>query len=81
MFWWLLTASKLLLWLVLLLLSVEIEFGAVFVCISLFYVILTNLSRRKPHEPSAYSVFNKNCEAIDGTLNPEQFEKEIRHGF
>lgn len=26
---------------------------------------------------SAYSVFNENCERIDGTLSAEQFEREI----
>ena len=29
---------------------------------------------------SAYSVFNPNCESIDGTLTAQQFEREIRHG-
>ena len=35
---------------------------------------------RKAGEASAYSVFNENCEAIDGTLTAQQFEREIRHG-
>ena len=80
---WLLLGLKFILWAILFKLSVEVEFGAVFVIFSLFYVILTNLrsGRRKPWEPSAYSVFNPGCEAIDGTLNAEQFEREIRHGF
>lgn len=45
--------------------------------------MLTNFKQgaRKPWEPSAYSVFNPGCESIDGTLKPEQFEKEIRYGF
>ncbi len=37
-------------------------------------------SRRPRHEPSAYSVFNKDCESIDGTLTAEQFERELRYG-
>lgn len=40
----------------------------------------TSPCRRKPWEPSAYSVFNKNFEAIEGTLTAEQFEKELRYG-
>ena len=35
---------------------------------------------RKAGEMSAYSVFNPNCESIDGTLTAQQFEREIRHG-
>ena len=31
--------------------------------------------------PSAYSVFNDNCERLDGTFTAEQFEKQMRHGF
>lgn len=64
-------------------LAIEFEWGAVFILFSAFYFIFTNLrsDRRKPWEPSAYSVFNPDCHAIDGTLNAEQFEKEIRHGF
>lgn len=65
------------------LLFVELEWGAVFVLFSAFGLIFSNFSksRRKPWERSAYSVFNPGCEAIDGTLNAEQFEREIRHGF
>ncbi|CAK1550427.1 unnamed protein product [Leptosia nina] len=35
---------------------------------------------KKQGEVSAYSVFNKDCKSIDGTLKAEQFEKEIRYG-
>lgn len=28
-------------------------------------------------EISAYSVFNENCEAIDGTFKAEMFEKQL----
>ena len=45
----------------------------------LMYVSMRG-SRRKPSEMSAYSVFNKNFEKIDGTLSAEQFEREIRYG-
>lgn len=40
----------------------------------------TRTEPKKRNEMSAYSVFNKNCESIDGTLKAEQFEREIRYG-
>ena len=61
---------------------VSIEFGAVYLVASGFLLLCVNLGNRsrKSGEMSAYSVFNKNCEAIDGTLTAEQFEREIRLG-
>lgn len=78
-----LTVLKILLWIVVFFLFVELEWGAVFVVFSAFFFIFTNMrsGRRKPWEPSAYSVFNPGCEPIEGTLKPEQFEREIRYGF
>lgn len=74
---------KIALWIVLYLLFLELEWGAVYVIISAFYLIFTNFrnGQRKSWEPSAYSVFNPDCEPIDGTLKPEHFEKQIRYGF
>ena len=68
-------------WAVLFGIFVEMEFGTVFFVLSLFYFIYLSLrySRRNPWEPSAYSVYNKNCEAIDGSLTAEQFERELRY--
>lgn len=45
-----------------------VEFGAVFFCLSAFYAIWSSLDDRKRmrDEPSAYSVFNPNCQEIDG---------------
>ncbi|XP_046461902.1 SAYSvFN domain-containing protein 1-like [Daphnia pulex] len=82
-FKWFLYFLKIVLWIVLYLLCLELEFGAVYIIFSAFYLIFTNFrnGQRKSWEPSAYSVFNPGCEAIDGTLKPEQFEKEIRYGF
>ncbi|CAI8057976.1 SAYSvFN domain-containing protein 1 [Geodia barretti] len=76
------TLLKILLWVILWGFFVEVGFGAVFFVTSLLYLLVTSLrgSRRKPWEPSAYSVFNKNFEAIDGTLSAEQFERELRYG-
>lgn len=63
--------------------AVYIEFGAVFLLLSGFYLIWTNTRTgpKKTNEMSAYSVFNPNCERIEGTLDAEQFEKEIRYGM
>lgn len=62
--------------------AVELQFGIVFLMFSALLGIYfnTRTGPKSKHEPSAYSVFNKNCEAIDGTLNAEQFEREIRYG-
>ena len=61
---------------------VQIGFGSVFFVLSLFYLMYTSMrsDTRRPWEPSAYSVFNENCEAIDGTLSGEQFDKELKFG-
>ena len=32
---------------------------------------------RKAGEASAYSVFNENCEAIDGTMTAQHFERDL----
>ena len=76
------TLLKILLWGLLWGFFIEVGFGAVFLITSLLYFIITSLrgSRRKPWEPSAYSVFNRNFEAIEGTLSAEQFERELRYG-
>ena len=76
---WAILGTKALLWLSLLYLCVLLEVGAAFVVSSGFAAIWLNLGTgRKKGKPSAYSVFNPNCEAIDGTLTAEQFEREIR---
>ena len=79
---WLILFLKLLFWLVLWGFFVQIEFGTVFFFLSMFYWVYISMQAgsRKPWEPSPYSVFNENCEAIDGTLNAEQFERELKFG-
>lgn len=74
--------SYVLLWCSLFGLAVFAEFGAVFIILSSFVIIWSNTrtSPRRPGEVSAYSVFNPNCEAIDGTLDAKQFEKELYYG-
>ncbi|XP_054910127.1 SAYSvFN domain-containing protein 1 [Poeciliopsis prolifica] len=71
---------KVLLWLVLLCLFVELEFGLPFFVISLFYWLYEGLRSpepRKPGELSAYSVFNPDCQPLLGSLTAEQLEGEM----
>ncbi|XP_070782128.1 SAYSvFN domain-containing protein 1 [Enoplosus armatus] len=75
-----LTLLKVLLWLVLLGLFVELEFGLPFFVISLFYWLYEGLrspAAREPGELSAYSVFNPNCQPLLGSLTAEQLEGEM----
>lgn len=76
------TVLKVMLWILLWGFFIEVGFGAIFFITSVLYFIIVSLrgSRRKPWEPSAYSVFNRNFEAIEGTLSAEQFERELRYG-
>lgn len=62
--------------------AIKIEFGAVYFVISLLIFIYYNTRSgpKKKGEISAYSVFNPDCQSIDGTLKAEQFEKEIMYG-
>lgn len=70
------------LWATLYFIAIKVEFGAIYFIVSgLFFVYFnTRTKPKRPGEVSAYSVFNPNCEAIDGTLNAEQFERQIRFG-
>ena len=79
--WWMI-GLKVLLWLALFGFFVEIEFGVVFVLSSILFFIYTSMRRtkRRSSELSAYSVFNKNFERIEGTLTADQFERELRLG-
>ncbi|KAM5164582.1 SAYSvFN domain-containing protein 1 isoform 1-T2 [Mantella aurantiaca] len=73
---------KVLLWLVLLGLFAELEFGMAYFVLSMFYWLYEGTRRpgqRRKGEKSAYSVFNPGCEAIDGTLTAEQFERELQY--
>lgn len=76
------TVLKVLLWLVLLGLFIELEFGLVYFVISMFYWIYIGTrapSEKKQGEMSAYSVFNPGCKAIRGSLTAEQFERELQY--
>lgn len=71
-----------LLWAILYVIAVEYQFGAVYFVLSalVFICLNTRSGPKQQDEPSAYSVFNPNCEAIEGTLDASQFEREIRYG-
>lgn len=74
--------AKLTLWCLLMTLFVVLEFGAVFFVLSVFYVMFTNF-RKRPRlrgELSAYSVFNPNVEAIDGSLTAQDLERQLTFG-
>ncbi|XP_060610068.2 SAYSvFN domain-containing protein 1 [Anolis sagrei] len=76
------TFLKFLLWLVLLGLFVELEFGLAYFVLSMFYWIYVGTrgpGERQSGEKSAYSVFNPGCEAIEGTLTAEQLERELQY--
>uniref|UniRef100_G1PAL0 SAYSVFN motif domain containing 1 n=1 Tax=Myotis lucifugus TaxID=59463 RepID=G1PAL0_MYOLU len=75
------TFLKVLLWLILLGLFVELEFGLAYFVLSLFYWMYVGTrgpGEKKEGEKSAYSVFNPGCEAIQGTLTAEQLERELQ---
>ncbi|OBS59753.1 hypothetical protein A6R68_09116 [Neotoma lepida] len=75
------TFLKVLLWLVLLGLFVELEFGLAYFVLSMFYWMYVGTrgpGEKKEGEKSAYSVFNPGCEAIQGTLTAEQLERELQ---
>lgn len=78
---WIALGLKCALWLILVKIFILLEFGAVFFIFSAFAFIWYNMRSepKKKGEISAYSVFNPNCETIDGTLSAEQFEREILH--
>ena len=79
---WLILSLKVFLWLVLWGLAIEFGFGAIYFILGSLVVIYKNTrsSPKKKDELSAYSVFNPNCQRLDGTLTAEQFESEIRYG-
>lgn len=60
---------------------IQLQFGAVYFAVSLLFIMYFSMrTDRDPNHLSAYSVFNPNCERIDGTFTAEQFEKELRFG-
>ncbi|XP_049306248.1 SAYSvFN domain-containing protein 1 isoform X1 [Bactrocera dorsalis] len=72
----------LLFWITVYFIAIKLQFGTVYLMISALIGIYLNTrtTPKNTNEISAYSVFNKNCKSIDGTLKAEQFELEIRCG-
>lgn len=74
------TWLKFILWLGLLGVFTSAEFGGVFLVISALYLMWSSLSNeKKDGDISAYSVFNKDGYAMPGSVDAQQFEREIRH--
>ncbi|XP_068239412.1 uncharacterized protein Saysd1 isoform X2 [Palaemon carinicauda] len=78
---WMILGLKFVMWLLLCKIFIVLEFGAVFFIFSAFVFIWYNMRSgpKRKGEISAYSVFNPNCETIDGTFTAEQFERELLH--
>lgn len=74
------TCAGVLAWLFGLTLAARLDPTAVqlYATLTIFTLMLRNLGQRRTG-PSAYSVFNANCEALPGQLDASQFENEIRH--
>lgn len=70
---------RFILWLSLFLIFIKLEFGAVYFVISLLIIIYLNTNVGKRHKKllSAYSVFNPNVERIQGTITPEQLQRNM----
>lgn len=78
---WKIISIKCLLWFTLLVIFIRLEFGAIYFIISLLYLIWTSMnSRRRRNQLSAYSVFNKNFEKIQGTFSGEDYDRQLRRG-
>ncbi|XP_055300976.1 uncharacterized protein LOC129567748 [Sitodiplosis mosellana] len=62
--------------------AIEMKFGIVYLLFSALFGIYfnTRTGPRREGEISAYSVFNENCESIQGTLKGEQLEREMIYG-
>lgn len=74
---WTQLTLTILMWIFAWLFCIEHQFGAVFFVVSMIFFIYynTRTGRKEKNRLSAYSVFNPNCERIDGTFTSEQFEK------
>ena len=79
---------KFALWSTLFALFIRFEFGLVYFVVSLLVIIYLNTSnrrrgtrmKRRKGELSAYSVFNKNVERIQGTITAEQLQNNLMGG-
>ncbi|CCX31443.1 hypothetical protein FPQ18DRAFT_313862 [Pyronema domesticum] len=74
------TSRQFHLYVLLQILAAYFGFGQFLLCIGLLWMFYVNTSvgGRKPGEKSAYSIFNKNAEAIDGATQMDYLEREMR---
>ena len=79
---WAIFVVKLLIYAVGQALACYIEFGAVFFSMSLLTLIWCSLDDRKRsrNEMSAYSVFNDDCQAIEGSVTADQLQRQLMGG-
>lgn len=61
---------------------VQLEFAIIYLIVSALVGIYINTRTgpKAPGEISAYSVFNKNCERIEGTVTAEQLQSQMLAG-
>lgn len=62
-------------------LFIYIEFGSLYIIITLFAAIFSNLGQKQEGDLSAYSVFNKGFTTLLGQSTGQQFDNEIRHNL
>lgn len=67
------------LWVTTWMLFIYLDFGSLWIILSLMLSMFFNLGTRKAGELSAYSVFNKDFKKLLGTLDARDIDNEIRH--
>lgn len=67
------------LWVAAWILFIYLDFGSLWIILSLMLSMFFNLGTRKAGELSAYSVFNKDFKKLLGTLDARDIDNEIRH--
>lgn len=55
------------------------DFTSLYMILTGFLLVFTNLGERKEGELSAYSVFNEGFQELMGTLNANQIDDQLRH--
>ena len=75
------TWLRIALWTFLWKLFIYIEFGSLFIIVTLFAAVFGNLGQKEAGDLSGYSVFNKGFKTLLGQSTGQQFDNEIRHNF
>ncbi|XP_050295181.1 uncharacterized protein LOC126735277 [Anthonomus grandis grandis] len=70
------------LWVTVYAIFIKLEFGVIYLIVSglVGMYLNTRTGPKKKNEISAYSVFNKNCEKIGGTLDGEKMTQQMLYG-